>query len=312
MSELVSVLMTTYNERIDWIKDAIDSILTQSYRNLELIVVVDNPNSLEIINFLKEYNGYSPKLKVVVNKENMGLAESLNIAFSISTGKYIARMDADDISDITRIEAQVSLLDDNPDVGLVSTQCKYIDESGQIIGEQSIGGKSNEEVKRGLNYINFLIHPSWLLRREVFQTLGGYRNFECSQDYDFLLRMVSENFKIMLYSEKLIRYRVRNNSISSSKSFKQYLIAKYIRNLYHARNQGREDSFSLDNLDKFLKENRYHQDFKKYSTAHETFMGIREKGNLLNKLKAAVKCIFLSKYSRDLLKSSVLFKLVTK
>ncbi|PGS45139.1 hypothetical protein COC58_00160 [Bacillus cereus] len=311
-SELVSVLMTTYNEKVEWIEAAIDSLLNQTYKDIEIIIAADNPKEDQIIKLLNSYNERFNQIKIIVNKKNMGLACSLNECFKIAKGKYIARMDADDVSEKDRIELQVKELKENSHIHLITASCKYINEYNELIGEQSTGAKGPLQVKRGLKYINFIIHPSWLMRREVYETLGGYRQFECSQDYDFLLRMVSGDFNIKVSEKRLIQYRVRSNSISSSKSFKQYLIAKYIKLLHEERIRDGVDSFSLGNLDKFLAENEYNNKMEQYNISHRTFMSIREAGSKIEKVRRSFQCLFISKYSRDLLINSVLFKILTK
>ncbi|PEJ65957.1 glycosyltransferase [Bacillus toyonensis] len=312
MGELVSVLMTTYNEKVEWIQSAIESMINQTYKNIEIIVAIDKPDEMEITEVLNAYKNRFSHIKIIVNKTNMGLAGSLNECFKLAKGKYIARMDADDISEKNRLELQVKELEENPDIHLVTASCRYINEYNQVIGEQSIGSKNAMQVKKGLKYINFIIHPSWLMRREAFEELGGYRQFECSQDYDFLLRMISHGLDIKVCKKHLIQYRVRSNSISSSKSFKQYLIAKYIRELYEERNKKGIDSFSLANLNQFLIKNQYTSDMERYDISHKKFMSIREEGNKIKRVMNAFQCLVLSKYSRDLLISSVLFKVSTK
>lgn len=314
MESLVSVIMTTYREEINWIKDSLNSLIQQTYNNIEIIIVIDDPYQENIIQLLKEYQRDFLNIKVVVNKSNLGLANSLNKAFKLAEGNYIARMDADDISKVDRIEKQVEILESNPDVHLISTLCEYINENGNVIGKQSVRYKDYKQVKRGLKHLNFLIHPSWLMRKEVFEKLNGYRNFECSQDYDFLLRLINVNFNIAIYNEELVQYRVRENSLSSGKGFKQYLIAEYIRNLYYERINNKVDSFSLDNLSLFLEEKKYfdENEHQKYSISHGQFMKIRECSNLVAKLNQSLKCMFISKYSRSLLLKAILFKVSTK
>lgn len=312
MEELISVLMTTYNEKTEWIKESLDSLIAQTYTNIEIIIVVDKPDETSIINLLREYERNYKQIKVIINKNNIGLASSLNKAFEISTGMYIARMDADDISESNRLEKQIKLLKENPRAQLISTRCKYIDEEGLLLGEQSIKYKSYFQINRGLKYINFLIHPSWLMRRKVFLQLNGYREFECSQDYDFLLRMVSNNLNIMLCDEYLIRYRVRTNSLSSSRGFKQYLIAKYIRFLYKERLKTGKDSFSIENLNSFLRKNKYQEKINDYNNYSKRFMDLRAANTKFQKLKQAIQCMVVSKYSRNLLVNSILFKINTK
>ncbi|GGD76214.1 glycosyltransferase family 2 protein [Paenibacillus nasutitermitis] len=308
MGNLVSVIMTTYNEELVWVKEALDSIMTQTYSNMEVIIVVDKPDEQGVIALLRQYEARYEQVKVLVNERNIGLALSLNKAFAVARGDYIARMDADDICEPERIELQVQLLEQNPNIHLVSSNCKYIDSDGVLTGEQKIGSKRPDKVKKGLMYTNFLIHPSWLMRREVFDKLGGYREFECSQDYDFLLRMISQNYHILLTEQKLVRYRLRDSSISSSRGFKQYLIAKYIRKLHDEREKSGTDSFSLESLEDYLSKNQLQLKNEKFTQSHHKFTDVRQAGSKLDKLTKASACLLYSKYSRDLLINSVFYK----
>ncbi|MGH0677373.1 glycosyltransferase family 2 protein [Bacillus luti] len=312
MNGLVTVLMTTYNEEVEWIKAALDSLIHQTYKNIEIIVVVDNPNDVERINFLKLYEKRYKQFKLLINEKNIGLASSLNKGFKLARGKYIARMDADDISEKNRIELQVKMLEKDLNLHLVTSSCTYINEDGIILGEQNRGNMDPSQVRKGLEFINFIVHPSWLMRREVFERLDGYREFECSQDYDFLLRMISCNFNISVCESKLVQYRIRSNSISSSKSFKQFLIAKYIKLLHKERRRTGKDSFSLNNLNDFLIANDYDTKNEVYNLSHKKFMSIREVNSRPEKILTLLQCVFISRYSRELLINSILFKLLTK
>lgn len=94
----ISVVMSIYNENIDEIKASIDSILNQTYENIEFIIILDNPTRLDINVLLTEYQKNDTRIKVIYNQKNEGLALSLNKGLEIATGEYIARMDSDDIS----------------------------------------------------------------------------------------------------------------------------------------------------------------------------------------------------------------------
>ena len=94
----VSVIMSTYKEPIEWIQQSVDSILNQTYKNLEFIIIVDNPEYAELVSLLNDYADSDDRISVVVNNNNIGLVKSLNKALSFCTGEYVARMDADDIS----------------------------------------------------------------------------------------------------------------------------------------------------------------------------------------------------------------------
>ena len=117
----ISVIMSTYNEKEIWVKEAVDSILNQTVNDFEFIIIVDKPDNNKIIDLLHEYEMNDKRVKVYINNKNLGLVKSLNKAIRLSNGKFIARMDADDYSYPQRFEKQLNLLQNNPDVSLCAT-----------------------------------------------------------------------------------------------------------------------------------------------------------------------------------------------
>ena len=118
----ISVIMTVYKESKEELKESFESIINQTYKNIEFIIVIDNPKEQWRIDFIKSYN--DSRVKLVVNKENLGLPLSLNKALKLVTGNYIARMDADDISILDRLEKQLTYLK-NSDCDLVGCYMQY-------------------------------------------------------------------------------------------------------------------------------------------------------------------------------------------
>ena len=132
MCELVSVVMSVYNEPVDYVTKAIESILNQTWENIEFIIVMDNPSNAELGELIKSYGAQYNNIFIMENEKNMGLPYSLNRAISKASGKYIARMDADDISFPERIEEEVLFLKKN-NYDMVASNRIDIDEEGNII-----------------------------------------------------------------------------------------------------------------------------------------------------------------------------------
>ncbi|QFJ55859.1 glycosyltransferase family 2 protein [Pseudobutyrivibrio xylanivorans] len=108
---MISVIMSVFNEKIDWIKQSVQSILNQTYANLEFIIVIDNPNvDKSVLLYLNGLPHIDSRVKILMNEKNVGLAISLNRALAVATGELIARMDADDISEIDRLEKEIKYL----------------------------------------------------------------------------------------------------------------------------------------------------------------------------------------------------------
>ncbi|MDK0613774.1 glycosyltransferase [Clostridium perfringens] len=229
MGELVSVIMSTYNEQEEWLRLAVESILNQTYKDIEFIIIIDNPNNSSIIQIINEYENYDNRIKVIVNEKNIGLVNSLNKGIKYSNGNYIARMDADDISDLYRIEKQMDLIKNNKDIDLLGCGIEYINENGVNIYKSNIYGTTIKSAKKSLNYSNIIAHPTWLFKKEVFNIIGGYRNIKYAEDYDFLLRSIDNGFNVVNINDVLLKYRIRNNSISRKNEYYQYCVWNLLR-----------------------------------------------------------------------------------
>lgn len=227
MSEkLVTVIMSIYNESVSELNKSINSILNQSYRNLEFIIINDNPLNKQLENQLNELVRQDSRVKVYVNNNNIGLVESLNRALGFSHGDYIARMDADDISEPSRIKKQVSCIEQK-NLDLIGSSLILIDEQDVQFGTLHFPTR-NEQIVRFMKYGTCLPHPTWLGKKEVFDCLHGYRKALYCEDYDFLLRVLKRGYKVGNCDGYNLRYRVRKCGISQSNYVKQYVLRKYL------------------------------------------------------------------------------------
>ena len=232
MNKLVSVIMSVYNEESEWLRQSIESILNQTYSNLEFIIVVDNPECQRINELLFEYKNKDNRIVVLKNEKNIGLVESLNKALRNCNGEYIARMDADDISLKCRLEKQVDYLEKN-NLDFVMSNIDKIDEYGKIINkENDTSNISVSKFKNMIRYCNIATHPTWLMKKKIYIQLQGYRNINKCEDYDFVLRALQDGFKISKMKESLLLYRIRSNSITQSSVLEQYCNSQYLRKKY--------------------------------------------------------------------------------
>ena len=214
----ISVLMTVYNGGI-YVKNAYDSIMSQDFINFEFIIIDDGStdNSLD---FLEDTLDERVKLHRI---ENSGLVSALNYGLKQCKGKYIARMDADDISHPSRLGIQKDFLDHNINVDIICSNVNIIDEQGIIVSEQIQTWKNRSHLLKGLLMeVDFkpIIHPSVMVRKNVYDFLNGYRNLKYAEDRDLWLR-ASHNFKIYRIQEKLLNYRIHSKGISREKVFEQ-------------------------------------------------------------------------------------------
>lgn len=231
----ISVLMGVYNEE-EYLSDAIESILNQTYEDFEFLIVDDNSSdtSTEIV---RAYD--DPRIVLLENETNKGLTVSLNRALEHATGKYIARQDADDRSATNRLERQFAFLDANEEVAVVGTGARLIDSTGGTIDTRV--GYCNPNYEDFLD-TNHLIHGSVLARRAVLEDFDGYDEFfEYSQDYELWLRL-SKTHKIANIPEPLYNLRIHDESVYFSKKDKSALYAKFARDLANGKVSSDVDS----------------------------------------------------------------------
>jgi glycosyltransferase involved in cell wall biosynthesis len=216
---LVSVIMPVYNSE-EFLSAAVNSILNQSYRNLELICVNDGStdDSLKILrNFEKKDN----RVKVINFKKNKGLTYALNAALKVCKGDFIARMDSDDISHTDRIKKQVDFLLNNPDILVVGTQCNLIDEKDIIFGKKLFPTGSKELYKMMFEIMP-MQHPTIMVRSEVYKKVA-YENQSTAEDVSLFFRLLQHGSMANL-DEVLFDYRIRRDSNSFKNVKKTFYI----------------------------------------------------------------------------------------
>lgn len=289
MDELVSVIMSAFNERKSDLEQSIDSVLAQSYRNIELIVVNDNPENETIRKVLDHYEEVG--VVIIHNDHNLGIVKSLNRALAQTKGKYIARMDADDISYGNRIQRQVEYIERNQ-MDLIGTYAQIVNEEGEK-GRVVKLETDNKKIRRKIHRGNQLVHPSWLGRKELFDRLGGYRNIPLCEDYDFLLRAKMLGAKIGNAPFVGVEYRIRSSSISNQNAAKQMAMAMFISN--HA------DKMSERELIQYYESKK----FEKKAEQCELYLKDYNSDKPLERMKVFCNAVFYEKVLRAILYSSI-------
>lgn len=219
----VSVVMSVYNGE-KYLREAIDSILEQAFRDLEF-VIVDDGSTDSTWAILASYN--DPRIVLLRNEENIGLTRSLNKGLAVARGEYIARMDADDTSLPERLEKQVAYLDAHPGVGLIGTWVEIIGERGERLSvlRRPVAPLF---VKWSLLFDNCLIHSTVMYRRALVEKLGGYDLLSFyAQDYE-LWSLMSFETQIAVLPEILVRWRSHSAGISAQKLTRQKAFASEI------------------------------------------------------------------------------------
>ena len=209
----VSVIMSVYNgER--YVSEAIESILQQSFSDWELIVIDDNSSDGSSV-IIRQYLAQDQRVKLINNEQNFGLTKSLNIGIKDSTGKYIARLDADDSCLPDRLQKQYDFMEAHPEMAVCGSCGNYIDESGEVVGKKTLPTEYRE-IKKKLLFNNQFIHSSLFICRAMIDKEGGYdESFRTSQDYELMLRIASK-YPVANLPEQLVNWRVGEGSISWS------------------------------------------------------------------------------------------------
>ncbi|MBW9155674.1 glycosyltransferase [Clostridium tagluense] len=304
---LVSVIMSVYNEKENWLIEAIESILTQSYKNLEFIIILDNPNNSELDVLIENYCKCDARIRYFKNEKNIGLVKSLNFALSHAKGDFIARMDADDISLPDRFEKQINYFDCHPDIDFMGARCINIDEDGKELYKDAIMPEDMKLIKSCLVNVDFVNHPTWFFKKKCADKLRGYREITCAEDYDFLLRLITSGFKLASTNEFLVKYRIRSSGISKSNSLQQLLYSKHVVKMYKDRLKFGFESKSVECL-KNIKIDANEE--SKYSLALEGLTKSKEykKKNEVYRIYLILKSYISSKYLRILLKDITFHK----
>ena len=223
LSPLVSVVLCTYNDE-KFLSETIDSVLAQTFTDFEFIIWNDgSTDSTEKI--VKSY--HDNRIRYYYH-ENTGIGVARALATSEARGKYIAVIDGDDICFKERLQQQVSFLETHPKYVIVSSSVYYINEDGAIIG-RSFPVTTNWAIKRMLKKADPIANPASMFLRDVYIKSGGYIGIRQKEDY-FLFCRMGKFGKIKIISVPLIKYRVRQNSLSHYTESTEYdIILKYYR-----------------------------------------------------------------------------------
>ena len=230
---LVSVVISVYNENPLYLKEAIRSVLEQTYRNLEIIIIDDGSNDRACLEVLDKAQRMDARVTVVHNQENAGLTKSLNAGLEMAKGKYLARMDSDDISEKNRIEEGVNYLEKYTSVTVAVTRiCEAV--SGKqlrIMGEQHF---SQVTAVRFLFRNAGVVHPTAMIRMDFLKkhNIRYNEKYRYAQDYALWTDIVFKGGIIRTMPKVLVRYRIHNNQITNKTRDRQLLCSRKIQREY--------------------------------------------------------------------------------
>lgn len=216
-------------------------------------MIVDDCSTDGTFEICMEYARKDCRIKLFRNERNSGIEFSLNRALKESSGKYIARMDGDDISEACRLEKMKAHLDENPDIKLVGTSAITIDIDGNEIGWTAF--LNDFDLIKKTCLLKTPVAHIWMTYKEIYGELVGYRTLFATEDYDFVLRLLSRGYICTNLSE-YFGYKIRVNRAGNSAStygVKKLKSRWYTAKLYRERLKSGKDSYSLENCQKCIR-----------------------------------------------------------
>lgn len=225
-----SVVMSTYNTPEKYLREAIESILIQTFKDFELIIVDDGSeqNDAEIASEFKD-----DRIIVLKNEKNSGLAYSLNRGLNQAKGEYIVRMDSDDIAFPDRLQKQIDYMDSHYDIDILSSRAECF---GSRTGMPIIDYGEDEYVKATLFFADLILHPTVVMRKDSLKKYGLLYDdrLRRAQDYDLWAR-ASENCRFYIMPDKLLHYRCHEGQATIIAREKQLAVCRMVCSYYLSR-----------------------------------------------------------------------------
>ncbi len=229
---LLSVIMPAYNAEA-YVQEAVSSVLNQTFQDFELIII-DDASTDATVKIVKKIQKANPdkNIKLIEVKKNLncGGDKCANEGLKVARGKYIARMDADDVADVSRFEKQITYLRENPRVFLVGSNAYVIDKSGKVIGEK-IEPLTSEEIYKAYFGFHPLIHPTCMFKRKL-KDGSAFRyviKHSANNDYYTFFKLICQGYKFVNMDEKLLKYRIHNSNATFVDMKKKFVNSLKIR-----------------------------------------------------------------------------------
>lgn len=201
----VSIILSTY-KKAPFISETIRSVLNQVFKDWELIVIVDPPIDENVEKIIKNYLQKDSRIKYFKNKTRLGFRKCLNQGLKKAQGKYIARIDDDDVWDSQKLEKQIDFLEKNPEYVLIGSGAIFIDENGKEV-YRFLPPEKDKEIRQYILFRNPFIHSSVVFLTETVMKFGGYNDkLSENEDFDLWLKMGTVG-KFYNLPEYLVKFR---------------------------------------------------------------------------------------------------------
>lgn len=284
----MTVLMSVYDEKLLYLKQAVESILNQTYHNLE-IIIVDDFCGEDCAGMLEDYAKKDRRIFLIKNSQNMGLTKSLNTGLKYVHGTYIARMDSDDISVPDRIEQQVRFMERHKDVAVCGTLlCNA--ENGERIKILRYSASMRVRAVRMMLYNAGAAHPSAMIRTEFLKKNHIRYNeaFHRAQDYALWSEIIYRGGKMHILPKVMLKYRMHEGQISSAFHEEQVQCARAVR---------------IQNLERHLNDSLSEREKKRYHALAEQILAgtFRDDIKLILKIQSGVHGVHPGILKKELL-----------
>ena len=214
----ISLIMSVYNGE-EYLAETIESVISQTFTDWEFIIINDCSTD-KTAQILDKYASKDSRIKVHTNQTNLRLPSSLNKALSLAEGKYVARMDADDICLPDRLQKQYDFMEENSNIDLSS--CRFMTLKNGVFSSGGCGGKSDHmSIKALLLVTNPILHPGIIAKAEVIKELGYDKNFTCTEDMELWTRFILNDKRVEILPEYLMIYRLHDKQITETTLEKQ-------------------------------------------------------------------------------------------
>ena len=209
---MITVLMPVYNAE-EFLKDTMDSILNQTYKDFEFLIINDG-SSDSSVKIIESYG--DDRIRLVHNEENMGLIKTLNKGIELARGKYIARMDADDIAELNRLEVQVEYMEKNENIALVGSNGTMFLSKKPMVKKPTNFPTDYEEIRCKLLFESTFMHPAVMMRKEIL-IANHYRyrmEYKATEDYGLWVE-IARKHRVANIPDRLLNYRIVSSSITN-------------------------------------------------------------------------------------------------
>ncbi len=228
MTPAVTVLMAVRTPNADYFRDAVRSVLSQTFSDFELLIIEDPPFT-DLLSGLDD-----PRIHLHRNDTRLGLAGSLKLGTELARAPLIARLDADDVCEPDRLERQLAFLREHPEVDVYGSRITIIDAAGQPIAQRLLP-LTHDEIAAALRRYNCISHPSVMMRREAVLGAGGYDAGRAHlEDYELWCRMLTRGARFANSPQPLLRYRFHPGALKFQDVHREIRGLREIRARYFA------------------------------------------------------------------------------